>query len=513
MDGGRRIAAYALIGFSAGLLIAAVLSWNRLVTLATRIPPVPLVLVLMSAGCAVAADQLYRRTRSERQRRSVPRIRWWWVVLAFAAVLVAVSATTALLMPQTFEIQPGSARLKQEIEVVRTGLAAGAGVGAAITVLLAFRRQQHHEEATERTDYDASERRITELYTKAVEQLGSPQAPVRLGGLYALERLGQAVANHRQTIVDVICAYLRMPYTPPATTRPIEERQRRASPHAVSRSRRSDRALIRGEEAENQSRQELQVRETAQRILSAHLCDLRLPEERETIRAGDEFWEGMHIDLAHATLTSCDFSNCHVAQASFAEATFTGPARFGGATFSGPAQFGGATFTHDAWFRQATFTRDARFDGAIFAGHARFEGATFTRDAWFDGATFALDAWFGSTFTRDAWFRSAIFTQHAWFQRATFSLDAWFEGATFTGDARFGGAAFTGNARFGGVTFAGLALFGGAAFTRYARFDGARTRLTTPEGTPLRHHLPAGWDIRPTSDGWGTLMGLEAPDW
>ena len=63
------------------------------------------------------------------------------------------------------------------------------------------------------TDRDATERRITELYTKAVEQLGSDKAPVRLGGLYALERLAQDNPAHRQTIVNVICAYLRMPFS------------------------------------------------------------------------------------------------------------------------------------------------------------------------------------------------------------------------------------------------------------------------------------------------------------
>ena len=60
---------------------------------------------------------------------------------------------------------------------------------------------------------------VTELYTKAVEQLGSDKAPVRLGGLYALERLAQDNPAQHQTIVNVICAYLRMPFsaTPPAS--------------------------------------------------------------------------------------------------------------------------------------------------------------------------------------------------------------------------------------------------------------------------------------------------------
>ena len=56
---------------------------------------------------------------------------------------------------------------------------------------------------------------VNELYTRAVEQLGHDEAPVRLGALYSLMHLAQANPDRRQTVVDVLCAYLRMPYAPP----------------------------------------------------------------------------------------------------------------------------------------------------------------------------------------------------------------------------------------------------------------------------------------------------------
>ena len=79
----------------------------------------------------------------------------------------------------------------------------------------AFRRQHHQEVAKVLSDVDTSEPHITE-YTKAVEQLGSDKALVRFAGLYALERLAQDNPAYRQTIVNVICAYLRMPFSPTA---------------------------------------------------------------------------------------------------------------------------------------------------------------------------------------------------------------------------------------------------------------------------------------------------------
>ncbi len=87
-----------------------------------------------------------------------------------------------------------------------------------MALLLTARRQRYTELTLVHTTRDATERRITELYTKAADQLGSDKAPVRLAGLYALERLAHSTVEHRQTIVDVICAYLRMPYTPPRSS-------------------------------------------------------------------------------------------------------------------------------------------------------------------------------------------------------------------------------------------------------------------------------------------------------
>ena len=104
--------------------------------------------------------------------------------------------------------------------------------------MLAFRRQHHHETATVLSDLDATERRVTELYTKAVEQLGSDKARVRFGGLYALERLAQDNPAHRQTIVNVICSYLRMPFSPrrrPASRSPRPPKARKSLALRVKR--------------------------------------------------------------------------------------------------------------------------------------------------------------------------------------------------------------------------------------------------------------------------------------
>lgn len=69
-----------------------------------------------------------------------------------------------------------------ELDLIRT--AGGLMARAVLALLLAARRQAH-------TERDASEQRITELYARAIEQLGAEKAPVRLGALHVLERLAQ----------------------------------------------------------------------------------------------------------------------------------------------------------------------------------------------------------------------------------------------------------------------------------------------------------------------------------
>jgi hypothetical protein len=62
------------------------------------------------------------------------------------------------------------------------------------------------------------EGQITDRYTKAIDQLDDQKAlAVRLGGLYALERIAGDSIPDRPTIAEVLCAYARTaPRDPPS---------------------------------------------------------------------------------------------------------------------------------------------------------------------------------------------------------------------------------------------------------------------------------------------------------
>lgn len=50
---------------------------------------------------------------------------------------------------------------------------------------------------------------VTDRYTKAIEQLGSDKIDVRLGGIYALERIALDSPRDHPTIMEVLAAFLR----------------------------------------------------------------------------------------------------------------------------------------------------------------------------------------------------------------------------------------------------------------------------------------------------------------
>jgi hypothetical protein len=53
------------------------------------------------------------------------------------------------------------------------------------------------------------EGQVTDRYTKAIEQLGSDKLDVRIGGIYALERIARDSAKDHPTVMEVLTAFIR----------------------------------------------------------------------------------------------------------------------------------------------------------------------------------------------------------------------------------------------------------------------------------------------------------------
>ncbi|GGM76033.1 hypothetical protein GCM10011609_09960 [Lentzea pudingi] len=281
------------------------------------------------------------------------------IALIGVGLLAIAAGCTVVLLWQFGDDRPVT---KARLEVVKVAGTIVVAAGGLVALWLAARKQRSTElelrrqlRADAANQLDAAERRITELYTKAADQLGSEKAPVRLAGLYALERVGIGAPDQRATIVNVICAYLRMPHTPPSQGQ--------------------------SEDLFERSQQEVQVRLTAQRILNRHLSTLV-----DASGKNDNRWRNLHVDLTNADLRGADFAQTDLTDADFSGSDLTG-ARLTAATLA-HAKFT-ATNLMRADLRDAVAVR-ADFTGADLTG-ANLAGATLT-GATLTGADHADEA-------------------------------------------------------------------------------------------------------------------------
>lgn len=450
---------------------------------------------------AVAADE-----PTERQLRVMP----WWLVLVGLLVAAALGwLVLDLLLTEADRASQSDTRAALRIDAIRTGLTVVAGTGGGLALLLAARRQwiteraQRHQESVAARDqehrdrvqahaesvaeaaqrhqdrqsgaaeHDAAERRLTELYTRAVELLGNDSAAVRLGGLHALERLGQDNPGQRPTIGAVLCAYLRMP-------------------------------------APDDEPREIEVRRTAQRVLTRHL-------------RGDDaaYWPQVTLDLAGARLVDFDAAGCTLVDADFTGAVFTGATSFAGASARGRlllgAVFGdvvlddlsaddevvldGAHVGGEASLERAAFHGGLSCRRASFDGPVSFHGARFGQPATFDATRFADAATFGeATFLSGLSMQHTEFAGRAGFRAARFADITHFRWTVFGAEAVFDRARLEGPTNFGRARFCGPASFDGAWFSQPPQVDQARA---TTEGG---HVWPSGATVRPLDDEWLLLV-------
>jgi hypothetical protein len=230
--------------------------------------------------------------------------------------------------------------------------------------------------------------RFADHFARALDRLGDPRPPMRVGALRTLEVLADTNPAYRQPVADVICGYLRMPG---------------------------------GDDG---------VRQLATEILAGHL--------RRSDRPAECFWPGLSLDLTGATLIDVDFSDCRIdGDLSLVHAVFHGPAKLRGITVGGAVSLSRAIFHDHAWVERATLCGPFRADGAAFRADAWFGAATFLARSSFAGVDFAGHAWFGgTTFRGPISFDQAVFRRSAGFRGVVAHASVGLAGTTFLGPAR-----------------------------------------------------------------------------
>jgi uncharacterized protein YjbI with pentapeptide repeats len=288
--------------------------------------------------------------------------------------------------------------------------------------------QKALEEQRKQLDRTLAEQRaqtLNERFATAAEQLGSDKPAIRLAGVYAMAGLADDWEENRQTCVNVLCAYLRMPFEPnPGQDAPEPQR---LTFEAIR-----------------------EVRHAVIKVISAHL--------KKAANDAAVSWQGLEFNFTGAIFDGGDFREAEFSHSPvvFDRAEFSGgEVRFNDAAFSGGyVFFGGAKFSGGTVrFDRATFSGSAvSFRNAEFSGgEIRFNDAAFSGgEVYFSGAQFS-----GTTVI----FKGAQFSGGTVnFGKVQFSTGAAVGGAQFSsGTVSFAGASFSGSR----VTFDGTQFSGG----------------------------------------------------
>jgi len=383
---------------------------------------------------------------SVRRRTERRGLRLWPVgavlVLTFAAVVLVAAAVfyTGWDLLGAQELRP-ERRIdsKTLFDLVKLSFGVVAGAGALVALVVAYRHQRVDEDGSLREDT----RLHTERFTSAVSQLGDDSAAVRLGGVHALAGLADDAPTRalRQTCIDVLCAYLGLPYTALADL-PVDDVEAK---HAYLALRR--------------------VRHTVIRLVRDHL---RLAPHHP------HSWQDHDFDFTAVTFDGGDLTDTEFAgTVDFSSAVFRDgivdddTVDFTGTMFSGTVNFtatrflGGTVNFTNAWFTDtASFARAQFLGGRVIFKSVQFsQGSTvdFANARFLQGTVDFANACFHG--------RAADFC-HAWFHGGTVSFDR----AEFVGDSvDFSRAKF----KAGQVTFDHVRFSAGAVDFGVTEFSGA----------------------------------------
>lgn len=214
------------------------------------------------------------------------KLSYGWHVVTWLCTGIVVSAAVAVLLWLAFGSPDLSGPIEQgqRFDVVKliltvAGSVAG-GVGAVVALVVSYRKQHQSEAAELREDT----RLFNERYHQAAEQLGSEKAAVRLAGVYALAGLADDWDDGRRKCVEVLCAYIRMPYAPP-------------DPELLNE---TDDAEVRREQRHR--REEREVRHALLNTIG----------ERLRVEPGDQTWHGLRFGFQGAVIDGANFMYANV---------------------------------------------------------------------------------------------------------------------------------------------------------------------------------------------------------
>ncbi|WP_297625174.1 pentapeptide repeat-containing protein [Nocardia sp.] len=337
------------------------------------------------------------------------------------AVLIAAASGSAIAWFSWWGLVKAlhpTAKSPDPIDITKLAFTLAGGIGAVVALVVAYRRQR-----------DVEQGRFVERFGAAAAQLGASQIAVRIAGVYAMAGVAnESKGPQRQQCIDVLCGYLRLPYSP--------ERGSNYQTKHIEKRKSSGNEDLEVENHFEYLQNDREVRQTILRVIADHL------------RSRQFNWSSASFDFRDAYLENVNFSST----------SFKGEARFEGSTLVGAANFDYSELMGWVQFDNCTFSNDASFNYVKF-GDVNFEGVTFGGKAEFWDVEFSSSIDFSKASFRQVEFMDAAFLGvRSDFRDAVFEGSVTFAGSTFSGRCDFGKAKFKDEARFsasfrGGATF------------------------------------------------------------
>ena len=323
-----------------------------------------------------------------------------------------------------------------------------------------------------------------ERYTKAVEQLGSKEAPVRIGGVYTLvglvdewlldENLDYTEkVREGQVIVNSLCAYIRSSFA--LAFHYDELTQESPTAEGLYKNREQefyiDKATL---ESEADIRLSI-IKEIHNRLQSPKI---------NTPGA----WSDFEYDFSGSTFFyPVDFTRSYYAKpVKFSGSTYQDEVRFGGSTYQGGADFSGSIYWRGADFLSSTYQSQANFSGSTYQDKAVFSSSTYQDGANFSGSTYQGEVFFrGSVYRGWVVFNGSAYREEADFCGSTYRRGADFSDSTYWGKIVFGGSVYQGWAVFRDSAYRGEAAFNDSVYWGGADFSGSIYRGRTGFGNSI----------------------------
>jgi hypothetical protein len=202
-------------------------------------------------------------------------------------------------------------------------LAAGALVFTALNFNLLRRNSQQADRWQRRAHELTEQGQVTDRYTKAIEQLGSDKLDVRIGGIYALERIARDSGTDQPAVVEVLAAFIRehsREQWPPPDHPASRDQERSTRPDVQAA------AAVLGHRDPRQDKRRIHLNDAD--LAGVHLRDANLAG---TDLRGADFTGAVlreaHLesaDLRGADLTHADLSRANLADTYLTGANLTG---------------------------------------------------------------------------------------------------------------------------------------------------------------------------------------------